>query len=258
MIKTKQKRNPENKKTLRHLAEFLADAIENHKFLSYLYAEKISQQLKNEDPLFCENCQDFMTLDRIEYHDPQLCFDNIDYDNYRISRKALKEAADDLAENLGIKDYIKIIRYDLQIRQEFEEDDLEHLSWNGTAMFPETFNPINLKYSILKNSDLSNLCLVGANLSGANLSGADLRNTYLTDSNLARADLSGADLSKADLKWSNLYGTNFTNAKITNKTSFHEPFFGEKAIGLKQSNPRKIYSNDKKKKSTIITKRNRK
>jgi len=142
---------------------------------------------------------------------------------------------------------VKVIRYDLQIRQEFEEYDLEHISYNGTVMFSESFNPINLKYSILNDFDLSNLYLIGANLPGADLSGANLRNTNLTESNLAKANLSGADLSGADLKWSNVYRTNFINAKITNKTSFHELFFDEKAIGLKRSNPRKISSNDKKK-----------
>ena len=254
MLKRKRK-NPENKKTLRHIAEFLADAIENHNKVSYLYAEKISQQLKKEDPIFCENCQDFMTLDRIEYHDPQLCFEDIDIDDYDISYGALEEVAEDLAEDLGIVDYVKVFRYRIQYDKYAENNfqfkfkpsvNLTRVNLSGVNLSGVNFHRANLSEAYLSKSNLSK-----SNLSEANLSGADLSGAKLSESNLYGTNLSGTNLSGTNFIGSTLDQTDFTNSKITSTTNLTLTRNKNRAINLNIRNPRKTAVNEKKKSNKI-------
>ena len=111
MMKRKRKRNPlkEDKKLLRKVAELLAKAIEKEPdgIKSYLLAAELIRR----DSLYCEECHSF---DIKEGCDWSICYPEIDELLEDSTLDMAKEAAEELAEDLGIVDYVKVFRYKIQ------------------------------------------------------------------------------------------------------------------------------------------------
>jgi len=164
MIKRKRKRNPlkDDKKLLRKVAEFLARAIEKEPdgVKSYLLAAELIRR----DSLYCEECHSY---DIEKDCDWDICYPEMDDLVDESDLDSAKEAAEDLAEDLGIKDYVRVLIYNIQIIK-YEEKRVNN----------------DLSGLNLSEIDLSKTYLYKANLSGANLSGANLSGADLTDVNL--------------------------------------------------------------------------
>ncbi len=247
MIKRKRKRNPlkEDKKLMRKVAELLAKAIEKEPdgIKSYLLAA----ELVRRDSLYCEECHSY---DIEEGCDWDICYPEMDELLDESTLDMAKEAAEELAEDLGIRDYVKVFRYSLQRIRYEEKKDLRFRPFivlNISNLVGTDLSGLYLPRVDLFKSDLSGADLSGADLSGADLSRVDLSEANLSGADLYGADLSGADLSGADLSGADLAETNFTNAKINNVTGFSNTRNLKHAINLVIPNPRKAFINAKKK-----------
>jgi len=272
MIKRKRKRNPlkDDKKLMRKVAELLAKTIEKEPdgIIAYLLAA----ELVRRDSLYCEECHSF---DIEKDCDWSSCYPEI-YDLSEDSTLDMaKEAAEELAQDLGIKDYVNVFRYSIQrIKYEEKKDlkfrpfidlkksNLVETDLSGLYLSRAELSGADLSGADLSGADLSESKLAGANLfetdlSGANLSNANLSNANLSNANLSNTDLSGAvlfetDLSGAvlfetDLSGADLAETNFTNAKIDKTIDLLSARNLKHAINLIISNPRKALNNAKKK-----------
>ena len=254
MIKRKRKRNPlkDDKKLMRKVAEFLAKAIEKEPdgIKSYLLAA----DLVRRDSLYCEECHSF---DIKEGCDWDICYPEI-YDQAEDSTlESAKEAAEDLADDLGIVDYVKVFRYEIEPSIKLNDADLSGVNLSGVNLSGANLSGANLAFTFLIEANLNNASLIKtnmnntslsrSNLSKANLSGATLFKTDLSKTDLSKANLSGANLSQAILldanlsdanlsgthfTRTNLFNTNFTNSLINNYTIFDNVINEDKAIRI--------------------------
>jgi len=107
------KRNPlkDDKKLRLKVAGLLAKAIEKEPdgIIAYLLAA----ELVKRDSLYCEECHSFDIKEGCDWSE---CYPEI----YELAEESTldmaKEAAEELAEDLGIKDYVNILRfYDIRV-----------------------------------------------------------------------------------------------------------------------------------------------
>ncbi len=113
MIKRKRKRNPlkDDKKLRLKIASLLAKAIEKEPdgIIAYLLAA----ELVRRDSLYCEECHSY---DIEKDCDWSICYPEIYELEEESTLDMAKEAAEDLAEDLEIVDYVNILRfYDIRV-----------------------------------------------------------------------------------------------------------------------------------------------
>ena len=122
MIRRKRKRNPlkDDKKLLRKIAEFLAKAIEKEPDGKSAYL--LAAELVRRDSLYCEECHSFDIEKGCDWSE---CYPEI----YELAEESTldmaKEAAEELAEDLGIVDYVKVFRYIIRFTRYIESGGRE-------------------------------------------------------------------------------------------------------------------------------------
>ena len=99
------------------------------------------------------------------------------------------------------------------VRPDLREIDLHREDLYGPDRDPP-ISHINLKDTVLFNSNLSCADLTRANLEGADLRNSDLRQAVLKESNLNRSLLMNADLRGAGLSGAMILGANLKRAKL--------------------------------------------
>jgi len=270
----KQKRNPskDDKKLMRKVAELLAKAIEKEPdgIKSYLLAA----ELVRRDSLYCEECHNY---DIEEGCDWDICYPEMDELLDESDLDMAKEAAEELAEDLGIVDYVKVFRFEIEYERyvasgrdakyrhfislkniNLSKTDLSEIDLSSMNLSETDLSGSNLSRAILRFADLKFANLSHADLFEADLSHADLFEADLTEANLVRTDLYDTNLYKVNLTGANLDKTDFTSAKLC-KTTFNNVKNKNSAVNLIIPNPdekalyEKTKNKTKKKSRTIRT-----
>ncbi|MFA5856842.1 MAG: pentapeptide repeat-containing protein [Candidatus Pacearchaeota archaeon] len=132
----------------------------------------------------------------------------------QLVRKILKGERD--FSSIKLSDGLNLPLYTLELQEYLLDSDLFH-------------EPLNFKYSSLKNIKAQNLSMPytianNSDLQGSVFKGTDLSYVNFNDSNLSHSDLSNTVLFKADLRSTNLTEALLKGADISSSTIFYSDF----------------------------------